>query len=230
MADVNSQSDNAVESAPPIENVTAAPEVADTRAETNSFVPPDARTDTSAAAVNNDFQIVDDTGAVLAGNDTAPVVQASLKDNALDATPDGAKVPPEEKLVEHMFNNVENFAFNTNGDNFFNAKEGKQSLEALAQLANMSGPEGLTKLTDALNTRAAEKFGNQAFDASDPKVADKMEGSAVQMEIKKQTANSMELQFNFLVPNSNEIRSHKFNLDTTPGQAPRPVFDRTTAV
>ncbi len=107
-------------------------------------------------------------------------------------------------------------------------KKANKRLRDLHSWPPCPAPEGLTKLTDYLNQRAAEQYGDQAFDASDPKVADKMEGNAVQMEIKNRTANSMELQFNFLVPNSNEIRSHKFKLDTTPGQAPLPVFDRTT--
>lgn len=233
MAEIEQQSDNPAPIAQPTDNVAAPAEVADARVETDSLIPPDARTDTASAILPADFQIIGDDGAVMAGggNDsTAPIIKASLSDRDINAAPEGERSGPESKPVDRMVNSVENFAFSTNGDNFFNAKEGKQALEGLAQLAAMSGPEGLTKLTDYLNNRAAEQYGDQAFDASDPKVADKMEGNAVQMEIKNRTANSMELQFDFLVPNSNEIRSHKFKLDTTPGQAPLPVFDRTTPV
>jgi len=242
--------------------------VADTRSETNSFVPPDSRSDTSSSVLQSGFQIVDSTGAVVASDSTntgngvtgdntntgngvtadntnsgngvtgdktktddstAPIVKASYRDDT-NTAPEGERSAPEAKPVDRMFDNVEKFAFDKNGDSFFNEKEGKQSLEALAQLANMSGPNGLNKLTDALNQRATDQYGNAAFDASDPKVADKMEGNAVQMDISNRTANSMDVQFNFLVPNSNEIRSHKFKLDTTPGQAPYPVFDRTVPV
>lgn len=233
MAEIDQQSDNTAPVAQPTDNVAAAPEITDARIESDTLIPPDARTDTASAVLPQYIEIIGDDGNVMASgaSDSAPpIVKAALSDRDINAAPEGERSAPEAKPVDRMVNSVENFAFGTNGDNFFNAKEGKQALEELAQLAAMSGPEGLTKLTDYLNDRAAQQYGNQALDASDPKVADKMEGNAVQMEIKNRTPNSMELQFNFLVPNSNEIRSHKFKLDTTPGQAPLPVFDRTTPV
>lgn len=230
MPENTAPSDKVESIAQPTDNAISAPEITEARTETNSFVPPDSRTDTSAGVIPADFQIIDDSGAVLAGGpNDANIVPVGLSDKLGDEPEREGSITgsaPLDKLVR----NVEAFGFAPGGD-MLGAREGKEALEGLARLTfSNKGEEGLKQMTDFLNNRALDRFGDEAFNATDPKVDAKMQGDAVTMQVTNRTGNSMDVQFNFLAPNSNEIRSHRFKLDTTPGLAPRPVFDRTTPV
>lgn len=103
MAKIDQQSDNTAPVAQPTDNVAAAPEITDARIESDTLIPPDARTDAANAVLPQDIEIIGDDGNVLA-NDAAdsapPIVKAALSDRDINAAPEGERSAPEAKPVD----------------------------------------------------------------------------------------------------------------------------------